>query len=293
MIDNYLLEYLVVFAHTGTIGAVAEKLNVTQPTVSRGLQKIENLLNVKLFERQPQKITLTSSGLYAAQTAERLLKQHRNFTDAVQNFDKKNHQLRLGATIIDPLLLIKDTAKTIATPQLIIDQQLLTENSWQDELLQHKYSLIFTTQEIQTDQIESYYVGTEKLAIKLTKFNALYPHDSVRFEELNGHEFIVSDNIGVWKTIIEQEIPHAHFLYQPGRGSLSELVRYSNFPIFKTNISIFLDRKKNGHADQKRKLIPVSNPQAHLAIYAAYLKSDRQAVDSLIKQAAKLFDGLT
>lgn len=292
MVDNYLLEYLVAFAHTGTIGAVAEQLNVTQPTISRGLQKLELLLKVKLFERQPQKITLTESGIYAAQTAERLLKQHFDFADAVQNFDRKHNQLKVGATVMGPLVLIKHFSKSLSATQLTIDQQLLTENNWQDELLQHKYSLIFTTTEIQTDQIESYYVGTEKLAIKITDFNALYQHDSVRFDELNGHEFIVSGNIGVWKTIIEHNAPRAHFLYQSYQTSLVELTRYSNFPIFKTNITTFIDKMRETK-DQKRKLIPISDPQAHLAIYAAYLKGDRQSNNSLIKQTAKLFDQLT
>ncbi len=55
MIDNYLLEELVTFAETKTLAKTAQKLMVTQPTVTRGMQKLEDELGVKLFDRQPNK----------------------------------------------------------------------------------------------------------------------------------------------------------------------------------------------------------------------------------------------
>ena len=44
MIDNYLLKELVTFASEKTLAKTAEKLNVTQPTVTRGMQKLEDEL---------------------------------------------------------------------------------------------------------------------------------------------------------------------------------------------------------------------------------------------------------
>ena len=50
MIDNYLLEYLVAFAKAGTLTTAAQQLNVSPASVSRGLTKLEKMLNVKLFD---------------------------------------------------------------------------------------------------------------------------------------------------------------------------------------------------------------------------------------------------
>ena len=41
MIDNYLLEYLVTFTKVQTLAKTAAELNVTQPTVTRGMQRLE------------------------------------------------------------------------------------------------------------------------------------------------------------------------------------------------------------------------------------------------------------
>ena len=62
MIDDYLLEALVAFAKYGTLSATAEHLMVTQPTVTRGMQKLENELGVTLFKRTPNRISLTETG---------------------------------------------------------------------------------------------------------------------------------------------------------------------------------------------------------------------------------------
>lgn len=58
VIDNYLLEQLITFAEFGTLAATAEHLLITQPSVTRGMQKLEAELGVTLFDRKPNKISL-------------------------------------------------------------------------------------------------------------------------------------------------------------------------------------------------------------------------------------------
>lgn len=53
MIDNYLLEELITFAKYKTLAKTAAELNITQPTVTRGMQKLEDELGVQLFDRHP------------------------------------------------------------------------------------------------------------------------------------------------------------------------------------------------------------------------------------------------
>lgn len=51
MIDNYLLEELVSFKKYKTLAATAKHLMITQPTVTRGMQKLEEELGVEIFDR--------------------------------------------------------------------------------------------------------------------------------------------------------------------------------------------------------------------------------------------------
>lgn len=280
MIDNYLLEYLVLFAETGTIGSVATALGVTQPTVSRGLSKLEKLLNVRLFDRQPQKITLTAAGEFAAQRAATVLQQNRAFTVAVHHFVEKNEYRRIGGTLPGPLLLMKALYQHPGNTQLVIDNEVIPADSLPGVLINHRYSLIFTSRKVIAAGVNSQQIGSENLAIKITKFNPLYHHQTVNFAELNGHEFVVSANIGDWQAVIEQQISHAQFLYQSQATALNELITHSNFPIFKTDLTHYLE--SFNPVDQKRKYIPITDSTARMPIYANYLKDETDALTPII-----------
>lgn len=52
----------VTIADQGSVIRAAEHLHVTQPVVTRGLQELEQVLKVELFERQPRGMTLTVFG---------------------------------------------------------------------------------------------------------------------------------------------------------------------------------------------------------------------------------------
>ena len=51
MIEIYLLEQLDAFATYKTLSEAAEKLHMTQPTLSRSMQKLEDYFGFPLFDR--------------------------------------------------------------------------------------------------------------------------------------------------------------------------------------------------------------------------------------------------
>ena len=54
--NRQLLEQLIYFEKYGTLTDVANKLLITQPTVTRGMQKLEDELGVELFKRSVNKL---------------------------------------------------------------------------------------------------------------------------------------------------------------------------------------------------------------------------------------------
>ena len=72
MIETYLLEQLDSFARTGTLSAAAEELHLTQPSITRSMQKLEGELGVTLFNRSRNKITLNETGKTAANYAAKM-----------------------------------------------------------------------------------------------------------------------------------------------------------------------------------------------------------------------------
>ncbi len=111
MIEIYLLEELAVFSKAGTLAKTAEQLNVTQPTVTRGMQKLEDEFGVQLFDRQPNRIALTETGKLAAQEAVALMLANQQLIDKVQNFDQSQRTIQIGSVLPGPLILLRNSLK--------------------------------------------------------------------------------------------------------------------------------------------------------------------------------------
>lgn len=252
-------------------------LDTTPATVSRNLSKLEGQLGVPLFDRRPQKLLLTATGEFAAQQAAELLRAQAQFSERVTNFAAKATTLRVGATIPGPLLLLRTLYHQNS---LAIDQGVFGPQHLATELLSHHYSLLLSPRRLDDPAIESSLVGHERLAIKVTNLNPLYPRETVTFADLNGHEFVVAPQIGDWRRVIEREAPGAQFIYQLQLDALHEITKHSNFPLFRTNITHNLEGA--APTDRNRKYIPISDPATQLSVYASYLRDDRVAVAPLV-----------
>lgn len=284
MIENYLLEELIVFAETGTLTKTAAQLNLTQPSVTRGMQKLEEEFGARLFERQVNRIKLTPTGELAAKEAANLLQANAEMVDRVQNFNRSQNRVVLAAAVPGPLILLRQL-QTKLTETIQIEDAFVLSEDIETTLANHQYSLIFSNQEIFSNNIESQYVGEERLQVNLDQFMYLANQASVTFDELKGLSFVVMRAIGPWGEIIKNEIPNAKFMYQDDRDAFAEITKYSRFPFFATNLSqsepFFHEQIKE---DTDRVPVPISDDSAQMPIYASYLLSQKKRLSPLIRQ---------
>ena len=79
------LQYLVALGETGSFSRAAEACYVTQPTLSAGIKELEDLLGVKLAEREPRGAKLTHAGELAVSRANALIKDAHSLVQSVQS----------------------------------------------------------------------------------------------------------------------------------------------------------------------------------------------------------------
>jgi LysR family hydrogen peroxide-inducible transcriptional activator len=101
------LRYIVSLARERHFGHAAAKCNVSQPTLSVALKKVEQRYGVTLFERSSAEVRLTTIGEQIAQQAERVLEEAGKLKEiAAQGKDPLLGPLRLGVIYtIAPYLL--------------------------------------------------------------------------------------------------------------------------------------------------------------------------------------------
>lgn len=279
MIDNYLLEELTTFAKYGTLAETAQHLNLSQPAITRGTKRIEEELGLKLFERTPNKISLNETGQFAAKKAAQALAANQAFIDEVRSFDKNQKQVTVASTAPGPIIVLNQLANANAA----VHEQLLTTVNLKQALLNEQFGVIFASEPLKDKKIANSYLGAEHLVVHLNEFTPQASQASVTFSELKGLTFLVLQDIGIWRPVIQEKIPGAKFLYQTNRSDFDEIKNYSIFPYFTTNLSD-LDQGWRTKDQVDRIPVPIADPEASMVFYANYLTKNKKRVLPLIEQ---------
>ena len=103
MLELYQLVQLLAVAECGTISGAAERLHLSQPALSRSMQKLEDHLQVTLFDRQKNKITLNPNGELAVEQARRVVRQAQDLVEQVRAFDRSQRTISIGSCAPAPL----------------------------------------------------------------------------------------------------------------------------------------------------------------------------------------------
>lgn len=61
---NYLLDTFIVVVKTGSFTKASEELFISSTSIMKQMNKLENDLHLKLFQRTPQGVELTLQGKY-------------------------------------------------------------------------------------------------------------------------------------------------------------------------------------------------------------------------------------
>ncbi len=122
------LKYIVAVARERHFGKAAEACFVSQPTLSVAVKKLEEELEIKLFERSANEVTVTPLGEEVVRQAQSVLEQAANIKDiAKRGKDPLAGPLRLGVIYTIAPYLLPDLVKNIIskTPQMPL---MLQEN---------------------------------------------------------------------------------------------------------------------------------------------------------------------
>jgi len=126
------LKYVLSVAEHKNFTRAAQAVFVTQPTLSMQVQKLEEELDVQIFDRGKKPIELTSAGRKIVEQARNIVNESDRIQDIVdqeKGFIGGDYRLGIIPTIMPTLLpmFLKNFVKKYADVNLII-QELTTEN---------------------------------------------------------------------------------------------------------------------------------------------------------------------
>lgn len=276
MIEIYLLEQLSAFYKYGTLSAAAEYLHLAQPSLSRSMQKLENLLGVKLFERTKNKVQLNETGILAAKHASQILDSENEMIRHIKTFDRSLHTISIGSSAPGPLMQILPIASARFT-DMTITSNICDEETLLRGIHDDTYSLIILNHPIDCVELYSQKYCKEQLYLSIQHFHPAASKKAIAFKEMDGQSFIMHSQVGLWDKIVRTKMPHAKFYLQNDLDAVGELQQSSNLPSFATDITLkILESRNNG-----RVFIPFSDNDAKQTYYVICLKSKYKQIKAL------------
>ena len=270
MIEMYLLEQLDALAKHGTLSAASEQLHITQPSMSRAMKKLEDIVGVALFEHRGNRLILNDYGKLAAEYARRILDSQEEMVSRIQMLERSHRTILLGSCAPGPLFEMPSMLASLY-PDQTISTEIRSEETLLDGLRQGVYHLAILVHRPEDPDLRCRPCGSERLFFSLPKDHPLAHREELYFSDMDGETFLVFSDVGVWDALHRRAMPHSRFLLQDDHAALQEIVRTSSLPAFVTDLSLRLRT-----TDESRVNIPIKDESATMRFWCCCLKADEK-----------------
>ncbi|MDU0348006.1 LysR family transcriptional regulator [Actinomyces sp. MRS3W] len=274
--DFEQLSQLEAIARAGTLSAAARTLHLSQPALSRSLQRLETELGQPLFDRPGRRLVLNEAGRVALDHAGRLLREEQAMRTALDDVARRTRALRVGTVAPAPLWRL--TSLIVERfPGLMLTSQTLGREEVEEGVVSGELDLGISLRPHPLPTVRSTWLMVENLAVALPAGHALAGSKQVTAAELDGETFLLLADIGFWRERCDTYLPHAQFVVQEDRDVFEQLTQSTDMPYFVTDApSLAVPRPG-------RVVVPIRDAMAHATFYLLHRPDGR-------REAERIFD---
>ena len=276
MFELYQLEQLLAVAACGTLSNAAEQLHISQPALSRSMQRLEAELQVSLFTRQKNKIELNENGRMAVDYARKIMEQSQDMISRIQAFDRSQRTILFGACAPAPLWEIPALLSDLY-PEMTISSEIRENDILLQGLRDDVYQLIVLPFPVDEPGMICAKYGEEHLFFSLPPAHPLSGSKALYMKDLNGETMLLRNRLGFWRELTVRKMPDTRFLEQED-VAFDELVKFSALPSFATDV--VLNREGN-HVNRVN--IPILDEEANVSYYCLCKPGGRTDLSGFIK----------
>ena len=268
MINIDFLQYLIEYSKTENLSKASKNLHISQSALTRAMQKVEDYIGVPIFNRTKNSLSLNETGKELVKNALVVLEAQENMVAKTQDFYNKSMSFAIGSVAPGPMIKYGNIIYSLFSKNNIVSK-IESDDILLNKLTNGYYDCIFLSRPIDSDKLVCHYAFKECLYVCLPKTHFLSRvQENVKFAEIDGQSFLVSNNLGIWDKIVEKNLPKSKFFPQE-MENLNELINASTIPSFSTNISLSM-RSESGRIN-----IPIIDEDAKVDFYIVYKKQDR------------------
>ncbi|ANZ34589.1 LysR family transcriptional regulator [Staphylococcus carnosus] len=262
------------FVEDQNVNVVAEKLNITQPTVTFHLKNLSETHQVPLYHKKGKLITLTKAGQILYQNSSKILTLIEETESILGDYKtSKRGGLRIGSSHAPIYGMLPEALKTFMTeyPDIDISLEVDTAPQTVEKVKNREVEIgVISENGIRESEVEVKRLFDDPLMLAMDKSHPLALSEHISIKDIQSYPLIIhssgstKDSIDEWQhTNLIQINP---VMQSNSMSSLIETIRNSHF------ISLLSSSAVN-HPDIIAKPIPHSPAERHISIV---YKSDRE-----------------
>ena len=254
----------------GTMSAAAEELHISQPALSRSIQRLEAELGCALFDRAGRRVELNEVGRAAVEGARAILRDERVLRANVAAAAERAHALRVSTVAPAPLWRLTALAME-RFPQETLTYETVDEREALRQVASGASDFAITCADPHRPGLQACELMHENLFVTLPPNHPFAARKAVAFADLANGTFLIMTNIGFWRGLVDRAIPGATYIEQNDRMVFSQLARSTPHCTFITDAPFQRD------ATPGRAIVPISDPAAH-AVFYLVARSDAKGI---------------
>lgn len=189
------LEVFVAVCQEKTMHAAAEKLNLSQPSVSKIISDLEKYYNIILFERINHRLYLTPIGETMLEHALHILELFHHMEDDINIHGQTNH-IRIGGSVSVGSCIIPPLIKRLTQENLPVSYDVTINNTSKIEQLVNDYELDLALVEGYVDNPNLIIkdVMADELVLAVSAKHPLLSQQNITCEDLEKYHFITRED---------------------------------------------------------------------------------------------------
>lgn len=199
------LQIFVAVADCGKMRAAAERLHISQPSVSQAVRELESYYNIKLFERLSQRIYITETG-------KKLLPYARHIIDSFETMEgfindtSAGNVIRVGGSVSVGTRLLPPMIKSLENEVPDVDVCVIVDNTAAIEGKIQRSELDIAVVEgiVRSDELVKKDIYDDELVLVVGPEHELFNHPGIKLKELTKHALISRESGSVERNQFEQ-----------------------------------------------------------------------------------------
>lgn len=277
MFELRQLKQLIALSEYGTLSEAAEKLFITQPALSRSMQKLENELGIPLFvHNKKNRISLNQNGELAVTYAKMLLTQASDIEEKLRLFNRTQNTISIGSCAPAPIWKLMPFL-TNHHPDMTISYEIHADSEFLiKSLLERLFKLIITPYPIELNNICSKQYFNESLYLTVPATHELAVYNEVYLRDLENLTTILSTNIGFWYDLCKNKMVNPNFILMEKFEDYEKLVNTTILPCFITDIDDGRFIEKGWHT------IHILDEETNVTYYCSSLEQYKEYIPEAI-----------